>query len=148
MADNLDLGAARFSTASMLPVSSEEANALFWRKVVENTGRAVGDWGTAIMGTSTNVAFGTFMVDYSGLGFNKTPSVDIYYVRGGSVVNLPETISYQGGVTALGMNLWFMGGTHMYVAYYPDSLNGNKFDFTVGTGRDHWGTWIYRMRGW
>lgn len=151
MADNIDLdtdGVELFATASMKPVGDEEANALYWRKMAGNSARGVGVWGTLILGTSTNLDFGTGFIDFSALSFNQMPSLDVYQLRGGTEVKSVNAFWESAAPKFFGFQMFVNGGTHMKLVYYPDSFTGVKRDFTTGTGQQHWGTFIYRLRGW
>lgn len=154
MADNLDFGDARMATNQMLP-TDEELNALWGRKVVSFMGRAVGEWGTVILdavGTPT-WSYGTTKIDFSALGFNTIPSVDVFHrTHLGTFVQVPVagTIQYTTNpvigyrpTETLGAFVKIIPNSILWIGHYPDIGWGFKSDYTTSVG-----TFIYRLRGW
>ena len=123
MSDNVDFDSARFATASMLPVSDEEANALFFRKLTQNTARAVGGWGTVVLATTTNVMHGSTKIDFSALGFNTIPSIDAYQMRGGTEPDaMRGYIAFNATDDFRGLFCKINGGTEIQFDYYPKAF--------------------------
>jgi len=97
---------------------------------------------------------------FDSLGFTEWPTVDIYQVRGGSEVYRVPWIGMNNyepapGLTVRGMVVEYrdrsverFGEGMILINFYPDFIESTEqFDFTTGTGQDHWGTLLLRLRG-
>lgn len=147
MADNIDLSVATFATASMMPVGDEEVNALWARKMAWNVAGAVGAWATVVLGTSTDVTFGTAKVLLPTRFFN-FPSFDFFQLRGGTQVAIcpPRYVNLDTPGDFGGFNMVYpVDGSMVLFSYYPDHAAQQR-DFAGS--RAAFGTFIYRWRGW
>lgn len=149
MADDINFTTAAFSTVAMKPVGDEEVNALWGRKIADNTIRAVGDWATMVLGTTTSARYGSGIIDFGALGFTQIPSLDLYWLRGGTNPN--GNAGYRLGSAGPGASSPFgffwevINGTEIVVTNWPDGASGLLVNFAGSQAR--YGTFIYRLRG-
>jgi len=160
MADNLKFANAAFATHSMLPASDDEVNAIWGRKAASAAARAYGEWSTIVLSTTTEIQRGVATIVFDSLGFVEWPTVDIYSVRGGSqVVKVPwigmNSYVPSAGLTVRGMLVEYrdrsverFGEGMILINFWPDYIESTvKYAFTTGTGQQHWGTFLVRLRG-
>jgi len=147
MADDINFTTAAFSTVAMKPVGDEEINALWGRKIADNTIRAVGDWGTVVFGTTTSDLYGSTEINFSALGFTQIPSFEIFCMRGGTRLNggMGYQLGSSGNNISMGIQWEVVGGSAFQVRHWPDGYLGIQRDFAGN--EDNFGTHIYRLRG-
>ena len=153
MATNVNFQTATYATTNMLPDANEELTADWARKVMMNTARAAGYWGTVVLDETSVATMGTGFVYFTG--FNFMPSMDLWIVAGGTRPtkwNDVYTPPAESG-RVLGKRVIYSsaGGTGtIYIEAYPDPGHNQAFgprdiDFTGSQAQ--FGTWIYRLRG-
>jgi hypothetical protein len=145
MADDIVFGGAQFSTVAMKPVGDEEINALWGRKIADNTIRAVGEVATIVLGTTTLIGRGSGVVDLTPYNFSGVPKIQVVTLRGGTQPSYNPF--YVDGANFYGNVWWIEGGTFLYINHYPDAFSNVNREFTVGTGRSHWGTQLVFLSG-
>lgn len=145
MADDIIFAGAQFSTTAMKPVGDEEVNALWGRKIADNTVRAIGAVATIVLGTTGSNSYGSGIVDLTSYNFSGVPKVQVVTLRGGSQPTYNPF--YVDDNNYFGVQWWIEGGTFLYIAQYPDGFSAVNRLFTVGTGRSHWGTHLVFLSG-
>ena len=153
MADHLVFNSATYATSLMLPDADEEITADWARKVMMNTARAAGYWGTIVLDETSVATMGTGYVHFTG--FNFVPSMDLWLVSGGTRPtkwNDVYTPANESG-RVVGKRVVYSnaaGTGTLYIEAYPDPATNQAFgprniDFTGSQAQ--FGTWIYRLRG-
>lgn len=155
MANNLDFTTATYATSAMLPDAYEELTADWARKVMQNTGRASGYWGTVVAEPTSVATLGTAFIHFTGFVF--IPSVDLWiYEKKGTLNTIDRVTQWADVFTPAGESGRVVGKRVLYsfssgtgtikIEVYPHPHANGIGPVDEDFGSDY-GTWIYRLRG-
>lgn len=156
MANNLDFTTATYATSAMLPDAYEELTADWARKVMQNTGRANGYWGTVVCSETSVATLGTGFIYFTGFDF--MPSVDLWiYERKGTLNAIDRITQWSDTYTPADESGRVVGKRVIYsraagtgtikLEVYPHPHANGVGPENEDFNSNDYGTWIYRLRG-